>query len=170
GASEQLERLLALPRTVGIEVDAGRLLADRATRDHVVQEAQRQTDAAAADGLTPVLYTSRAVERPSRMEPLQAGQAISSGLVDIVAGLRLQPAFVVAKGGITSSDIGTRAFGVRRAEVLGQIQPGVPVWKLGAEARFPGMPYIVFPGNVGGVETLATVVAQLRQDDAHSRS
>jgi uncharacterized protein YgbK (DUF1537 family) len=48
------------------------------------------------------------------------------------------------------------------AVVLGQVRPGVPVWRLGPETRFPGLPYVVFPGNVGGPETLAEIVAELR--------
>ena len=33
--------------------------------------------------------------------------------------------------------------------MLGQIRPGVPVWRTGPESRFPGIPYVIFPGNVG---------------------
>jgi uncharacterized protein YgbK (DUF1537 family) len=51
---------------------------------------------------------------------------------------------------------------VKRALVLGQILPGVPVWQLGQESRYPGLVYIVFPGNVGGPEALAEVVAKLK--------
>jgi uncharacterized protein YgbK (DUF1537 family) len=45
--------------------------------------------------------------------------------------------------------------------VLGQIAPGVPVWRSGPESRWPGLPYVIFPGNVGDSETLARVVASL---------
>jgi uncharacterized protein YgbK (DUF1537 family) len=51
---------------------------------------------------------------------------------------------------------------VPRIVVLGQVRPGVPVWRLGPETRFPGLPYVDFPGNVGGPETLAEIVAELR--------
>ena len=53
-----------------------------------------------------------------------------------------------------------KQFGVRRALVRGQILPGVPVWRLGAEALFPGLDYIVFPGNVGGDTALADAVGK----------
>ena len=43
---------------------------------------------------------------------------------------------------------------VRRARVMGQIRPGIPVWQTGAESRFPGIPYVIFPGNVGEDTTL----------------
>ena len=63
---------------------------------------------------------------------------------------------------ITSSDVGVKALKVRKAWVLGQIQPGIPVWKCGEESRFPGVPYIIFPGNVGSEDTLKKVVATLK--------
>ncbi|RIK34511.1 MAG: hypothetical protein DCC57_24280, partial [Chloroflexi bacterium] len=57
----------------------------------------------------------------------------------------------------------TKALGIRRALVLGQILPGVPVWQTGAESRYPGLSYIVFPGNVGGEQALVEIVSGLRQ-------
>ena len=83
---------------------------------------------------------------------------ISNALTGIIAGLSVRPGFIIAKGGITSSDVGTKALGVRRAAVLGQIRPGIPVWMTGPESKFPGMPYIIFPGNVGEITTLREVV------------
>ena len=71
------------------------------------------------------------------------------------------PRYILAKGGITSSDIATQALNVKKALVLGQIQPGVPVWQLEGESRFPGLAYIVFPGNVGDKHALVKIVKQL---------
>ncbi len=51
---------------------------------------------------------------------------------------------------------------MQRAWVLGQILPGIPVWRLGAESRFPGLPYVVFPGNVGTDESLTQAIHILR--------
>lgn len=64
-------------------------------------------------------------------------------------------------GRITSSDVGTRGLGAERAIVLGQMRADVPVWRLGLESRFPGMPYVVFPGNVGEPGTLVEIVDDL---------
>jgi uncharacterized protein YgbK (DUF1537 family) len=83
-------------------------------------------------------------------------------LVSIVQALAVRPRYILAKGGITSSDVATQGLGVRRAMVLGQILPGVPVWQLGVETRHPGLGYIVFPGNVGGPEALGQTVTSLR--------
>ena len=76
--------------------------------------------------------------------------------------LTVVPRFIIAKGGITSSDVATDGLDVRRAWVLGQILPGVPVWRLNEESRFPGLPYVVFPGNVGTDDSLARAIEILR--------
>ena len=82
-------------------------------------------------------------------------------LCRLIRALDVEPAFLVAKGGITSIELARSALGVRRAVVLGQIIPGVPVWKLGPQALRQGMPYVVYPGNVGDDDALLTVVRKL---------
>lgn len=158
---EQLERLLALRDLAPIEVNVPELLVGGTIRDRQVSDASAAADAALELGLTPVIFTSRAVESGAG-DQLAVSRTVSQGLVDIVLGIEKRPGYIVAKGGITSSDVGTEALGARRAVVLGQIRPGIPVWRLGDETRYPGLAYIVFPGNVGGPDTLAELVAQLR--------
>ena len=65
------------------------------------------------------------------------------------------------KGGITSSDVGTKALAVKKANVLGQIRPGIPVWQTGEDSKFPRTPYVIFPGNVGEATTLREAVEVL---------
>ena len=72
-----------------------------------------------------------------------------------------RPRFVIAKGGITSSDVAARVLRVRRGMVVGQIIPGVPLWRLGEESRWPGLIYVSFPGNLGGPTALTDVVEKL---------
>jgi uncharacterized protein YgbK (DUF1537 family) len=93
---------------------------------------------------------------------LRIGQSVSSGLVEIVRNLQTRPAWVIAKGGITSSDISTGGLDVHRARVLGQILPGVPAWLTGPESRWPGLLYVVFPGNVGGPDGIVEAVKSLK--------
>lgn len=78
--------------------------------------------------------------------------------MEIVQGLAVQPAWLIAKGGITSSMIAKNGLGVKQAKVIGQVLPGVPVWELGKETRFPGCAYVVFPGNVGGKDALVKIL------------
>ncbi|MBQ2061924.1 MAG: hydroxyacid dehydrogenase, partial [Oscillospiraceae bacterium] len=90
---------------------------------------------------------------------------ISSAVQQLVGRLDTEPSFVIAKGGITSSTIGTDALRVKRATVLGQICPGVTVWQTDSGSKFPGIPYVIFPGNVGDAETLRRAVEILTGRD-----
>ena len=87
-------------------------------------------------------------------DDLRLAVKISDAVQSLVGRLSVVPSFVIAKGGITSSDIGTKALAVQKANVLGQIKPGIPVWQTGAESKFPLTPYVIFPGNVGEAATL----------------
>lgn len=161
-SAEQLAALLFLPGVSLVELDVPRAL-DSSTRENEIDRVRRAADAALVEGATPVVATSRLLHRAADpLAQLVTSRAVSAALVAVVAGLRETPGWVVAKGGITSSDVGTKALGVVRAIVLGQIRPGIPVWRLGPETRYPGRSYVVFPGNVGGPETLAEVVNLLR--------
>ena len=67
------------------------------------------------------------------------------------------------QGGITSSDMATKGLGFKRAMVVGQAAPGVPLWRCDeATSKWTGIPYVVFPGNVGSDETLYEVVDRWR--------
>jgi uncharacterized protein YgbK (DUF1537 family) len=114
-----------------------------------------------------VVYTSREVVRSGAdRRGLEIGVSVSDALVEVMKQVdrRLPLAFVVAKGGITSSDVGTRGLGVRRAEVAGQMLPGIiSVWILPEDSAFPGLPYVIFAGNVGEEDSLARVIEILRE-------
>jgi uncharacterized protein YgbK (DUF1537 family) len=157
-SSEQLSRLLRDESLTSVEVRVPRLLSE-ATGENEVDAACAAVEASLRGGMSTVVFTSRNVITGESAEAsLRIGECVSAALVEIVRRLDVRPRFLVAKGGITSSDLATRGLQVRRAMVVGQILPGVPVWDLGSEARFPGMPYLVFPGNVGGPDSLAQVV------------
>lgn len=48
---------------------------------------------------------------------------------------------------------------MKRAMVIGQAAPGVPLWRCDEPtSRHTGVPYVVFPGNVGSDDTLAELV------------
>ena len=115
-------------------------------------------------GKTTAIYTSRKLLQENNLDKekqLALSVRISDALTEIAGTLSIQPSFIIAKGGITSSDIGTKALKVHRATVMGQIKPGISVWMTGAESTYPNMPYIIFPGNVGEVSTLREIVEEL---------
>jgi uncharacterized protein YgbK (DUF1537 family) len=158
----QLENLLSQPGLQAIEVDTEALCSD----DRVALEITRAVDLAdrfLRRQIDVVIYTSRQrICGNDTRTNLAVGRRVSDGIVSIVRSISIRPRYLLAKGGITSSEIATKALSVQRALVLGQILPGVPVWRLGPEARYPGLAYIVFPGNVGRREALSSIVEGLR--------
>jgi uncharacterized protein YgbK (DUF1537 family) len=62
----------------------------------------------------------------------------------------------VSKGGITSAVLARVGLGARAGLVLGPLVAGVALWEIdGDRARIP---FVVFPGNVGGDGALLDVV------------
>lgn len=162
--SRQLEALLADPPVpVGaFELDVAALLADPHSGAGRAKSLAALAEACLEEGRTPVLHTSRRLERRGdERADLGIGALVSRTLVEAVRAVGRRPAWVLAKGGITSSDIATAALDVDEAVVLGQLLPGVPAWRCGPNARWPGLTYVVFPGNVGGPEALRSAVARL---------
>jgi uncharacterized protein YgbK (DUF1537 family) len=163
--SAQLEVLFRDTDAAPVEISVPRLL-DAATRAAEIERAAHTADALLAAGQDAALFTSRQLITAegasggalNKEDHLAIGQVVSDSLIAILHAIRTRPRYLLAKGGITSSVLATDGLGIRRALVLGQVLPGVPVWQSGAESRWPGMPYIVFPGNVGGPDALARVV------------
>jgi uncharacterized protein YgbK (DUF1537 family) len=160
--TSQLEHLLSRPGVVEVEIDVAALLDD-SQHSAAIRHAVERIEAGLRRRDDVVVFTSRRlVTGTDAVSSLAIGQRVSDGLATLVRSVTTRPRYIVAKGGITSSDVATRGLGVRRAWVLGQILPGVPVWQLGPETRHPGLGYVVFPGNVGGPEALGDVVTALR--------
>lgn len=153
----QLSELLRLDGAVPVEFDSDKVLDGDAAFYAEVDRCVACEEKIIRSGKTAVCYTRRRlleVKNDTKESALLRSVKISDGVQSLVGRLTVRPAFVMAKGGITSSDVGTKALGVRRANVLGQIQLGIPVWQTGAESKFPGTPYVIFPGNTGGEDTL----------------
>lgn len=164
----QLAQLLELPNVRGIEFNSDLVLESDAALAAEVDRVVRESEKLIEQGITPVCYTRRkllSLPDDSKKDALVRSVKISQAVQDLVGKLNVVPAFVVAKGGITSSDVGVKALKVRRANVMGQIRPGVPVWQTGAESKFPGIPYVIFPGNVGEENTLREAVEILTGSD-----
>ena len=161
-STSQLEKLKALDNIVGIEFPVSCVQEER-SRQQVVDQVASKLDRLLSQGSHAVLYTSREVlTGDNNNTTLLLAAKVSSSLVEIVKQLDVQPRFIIGKGGITSSDLATDGLNIKAARVLGQAYPGVPVWRLGPGSRWPGMNYIVFPGNVGDSDTLANIVHNLQ--------
>ena len=160
-STRQLKHLFTNGDALPIQLAVPRLVA-AGQRGAEVARAAGAVRSALAAGRRAAVFTSRAlVSGEGRADNLDIAHKVSQALVEIVAANETRPRYILAKGGITSSDLATEALGVRRAWVVGQIHPGVPLWRLGEESKFPGLPYVVFPGNVGDDAAVTDVVRAL---------
>ena len=153
----QLEHLMGQEGINPIELEVSRLLQD-SSGDYIA-ESVRRVDQLIEDGRHVLLYTSRElvfIDDPE--ENLAIGKKVSDSLVSICREIRNTPAFIIAKGGITSHDIASRGLRIRRAMVVGQALPGVPV--LVPDDR-PDLKYIIFPGNVGENDALSVLLKKM---------
>ena len=159
----QVEELKKLTEIEFVELDAT-LVRDEEAFEKEVQRCLAKEEECIRAGKTVCCYTTRALitaDTGDKEDELRLSVRISDAVQSLVGRLTVTPAFVIAKGGITSSDVGTKALAVKRANVLGQIRPGIPVWQTGEESKFPQTPYVIFPGNVGENTTLREAVEVL---------
>ncbi|MCZ8514295.1 hydroxyacid dehydrogenase [Paenibacillus filicis] len=159
--TRQLEQLLAGTDIFSLEMDVNKIL-NPAEQSGETTRLISEVNERLTRGQNVVVFSSRklvAVE--SSDGNLNISQTVSESLVKIVNSLNIVPKFIIAKGGITSSDVATKGLGIRKARVIGQAAPGIPVWLTGEEAKFSGIPYIVFPGNVGSDTTLLETVQKI---------
>ena len=149
------------PETATVELDV-RSLIDERRDQHLAQQADAV--ARAIERGTVIVHTSRELVTGHDGEAsLDIARRVSAGLVELVARVLelAPPRFVIAKGGITSSDVASEALQIRRARVVGPMLPGiVSLWQPQVGPAV-GIPYVVFAGNVGTEHSLSLVVRTL---------
>lgn len=167
--TRQLECLLDQPGVGGIEVAVTRLQSDGPQgSDALRQETLAQVEAVYRRGEVPVVYTSRQELSFASVEArLDFGLRVSALLMAVIQGLPADIGFLISKGGITSNDTLSTGLALTSARLLGQILPGVSVVCTPTHhPRFPDLPVVLFPGNVGDDQALATVYQRLRRATA----
>ncbi len=166
--TKQVRHTLASTNITGIEVNVNQII------NISKQQANKTIKASSLDlfvsklaitiennitkGIDVMLYTSREFVQGATLDDTAL---VSSVLTSIVKKMNTRPSFLVAKGGITSNDIASESLHIKTARVVGQIESGVPVWKTNDDCKFPGLHYIVFPGNVGSEDSLTKVALKL---------
>ena len=94
-----------------------------------------------AEGNNVVVFSSRKlIAVDSKADNFKISQTVSGALVEIVQSLEVIPKFIIAKGGITSSDVATKGLAIRKARVLGQVAAGIPVWLTGQRGQIQWYP------------------------------
>lgn len=158
--TQQLEQLLKQKDVVALEVDVQRIPTER---DSLLKDVLKQAEGAHAKNLTPVIYTSR-VEKvfADQKTRLAFGEQVSAFLMDVVRNLPDTLGFLISKGGITSNDVLSSGLSLRTSRVVGQILPGCSVVCCpDNHPRYPDMPVVIFPGNVGDENALTTAYKRL---------
>lgn len=166
----QLEELLKREGVEGIEIrvetiQSGDLSALKDMKKSVID---RATGAHAA-GRHPAIYTSRSelTAFATSEERLAFGETVSEFLMDMVRNLPPTLGFLISKGGITSNDVLASGLALSTCRVVGQILPGCSVVRCPpSHPKYPGLPVVIFPGNVGDHTGLATAFERLSSSTA----
>lgn len=152
------------PPSLTVEIDVEAVI-DPARRDRHVADAAQQVAAGLAAGDVVVHTSRRLVTADTGDESLDISRRVSAAVVEVVQRVlaAAPPRFVIAKGGITSSDVASKGLQIGRAMVRGPMLPGiVSLWEP-MDGPAAGIPYIVFAGNVGDDSSLAAVVSTLSE-------
>lgn len=159
--TQQLNQLLLEDGISGIEIDVSRITEHRA---QLLEDIIHETEECHAKNITPVIYTSRTeLQFDDQETRLAFGEQVSALLMDVVRNLPVTTGFLISKGGITSNDVLSKGLALRTSRVVGQILAGCSVVRCPHDhPRFANMPVVIFPGNVGDDNALATVLQRLR--------
>ncbi|WP_298611860.1 four-carbon acid sugar kinase family protein [uncultured Thermosynechococcus sp.] len=162
--TEQLTALLEEPDVLPIEVPVARLRDSAAAEPEIIGKVLAAVDQAIAGGKTPVIFTSREeLTFADAATRLAFGQRVSEVLMAIVQQLPADLRYLISKGGITSNDVLSKGLNLATVRLLGQVLPGCSVVRTGADhPRFPELPVVLFPGNVGDRQALRMVYHRFR--------
>ncbi len=152
--SRQLHYLTEHTDIVPVHVDLDALQQDA---DALFERLCSEVDAAIGSGRSVALFTSRGERRfASKAERLSFGELVSGFLMRLVQALPREIGFLISKGGITSNDTLSVGLALKTARVLGQVRAGCSVVVCPEDhPRYPNLPVVIFPGNVGGESALA---------------
>ncbi|WP_066287600.1 four-carbon acid sugar kinase family protein [Arthrobacter sp. B6] len=144
-----------------VEIDVEKLLGESADA-YLDQTVETVVDA--LHGGDAIVHTSRLlIKTADPAESLRIARTVSAAVVAVVNRTlkTFPPRFVIAKGGITSSDVAAHGLEIRHAIVRGPMLPGiVSLWEP-VDGPAKGIPYVVFAGNVGDDDSLAQVTRKL---------
>ncbi|KAF4959567.1 hypothetical protein FGADI_1634 [Fusarium gaditjirri] len=123
---------------------------------HAISETTRFISA----GRDILVMTSRTLNKADEaISLLEISSKVAAALVHIITNIQVRPGYIIVKGGITSSDAPTKGLKMRRALIVGQAAPGMPVWRCNEETSWhQSVPIVVFLGNVGSEITLEEIV------------
>jgi len=172
--SAQLSHLIGHTDVVAIEVDVRQLQASQQfasteTTASLAHDIIDRIHTAHVQGNNVVVYTSRdELQFPTHKQRLAFGASLSAFLMALVKQLPESIGFLISKGGITSNDVLSTGLELRQSRVLGQILTGCSMVRCPADhQRYPDLPVVIFPGNVGDETALAQAYNILTAQQQH---
>ncbi|KAL4861017.1 hypothetical protein BDV12DRAFT_208456 [Aspergillus spectabilis] len=143
-----------------IEMKVEDLIASPESAATLITQVIQQTEGNLKAGKDTLVMTSRRlIKGDDELSSLGIGSKVAEALVGVLQRIEVPPRFIIAKGGITSSDAATKGLLMKRALIAGQAAAGVPLWRCDEPtSRHRDVPFVVFPGNVGGEATLCELV------------
>jgi uncharacterized protein YgbK (DUF1537 family) len=162
--TQQLSPLLQADGIQGIEIDVEKISTQR---DRLLNNITANIGDCHLNNITPVIYTSRTeIQFDDQQSRLAFGEQVSAFLMDVVRNLPETTGFLISKGGITSNDVLSDGLALRTSRVVGQILAGCSVVRCPQDhPRYPNMPVVIFPGNVGDEQALVTVYQRMKPMD-----
>jgi uncharacterized protein YgbK (DUF1537 family) len=162
--TQQLSPLLQADGIQGIEIDVEKISTQR---DQLLNRITANIEDCHLNNVTPVIYTSRTeIQFDDQKSRLAFGEQVSAFLMDVVRNLPETTGFLISKGGITSNDVLSDGLALRTSRVVGQILAGCSVVRCPQDhPRYPNMPVVIFPGNVGDEQALVTVYQRMKPMD-----
>jgi len=159
--TQQLNPLLQQDGIQGIEIDVAKISTQRT---QLLKDIVSNAENCHSKNITPVIYTSRTeLQFEDQESRLDFGEQVSAFLMDVVRSLPETTGFLISKGGITSNDVLSDGLALRTSRVVGQILAGCSVVRCPENhPRFPDMPVVIFPGNVGDEQALVTVYQRMK--------
>jgi uncharacterized protein YgbK (DUF1537 family) len=162
--TQQLSPLLQADGIQGIEIDVENISKQR---NQLLNRITANIEDCHLNNVTPVIYTSRTeIQFDDQQSRLAFGEQVSAFLMDVVRSLPETTGFLISKGGITSNDVLSDGLALRTSRVVGQILAGCSVVRCPQDhPRYPNMPVVIFPGNVGDEQALVTVYQRMKPMD-----
>ena len=125
-----------------------------------LSETVKSVQEALSSGQNLILFTSHTSnDKPDKRT---IDKKISDVFTSLIRELTLRPSFIITANSPASSDIATNGLGIKTAQVLGQILPGIPIWTIGNETPHPGLACLIFPSEVP--DSTALTEAYLKLD------
>ena len=163
-STKQLEKLLEVNSCVAIELDVEGFYVAHNSKDDktqifkfkkVILNYMREI---LNNSRIPVLFTSRKVKKfENNLDQMNFYNCLSSFIAELVANLKDEIGYLIAKGGITSNTILNSSFNVDYVYLEGQISSGISLVRVKLFNRNNDLPVITFPGNLGNDNSLVEV-------------